>query len=195
MPASSKETQMKPFSKKQPVYGASFGFCLAYSQRGLSLIELLVTASILMIFGSLAAPALSTFTQASQLSGIQSEFMASLALARNEASKRNVPVYVQAIQPVTGNAFGGGWMVWADNNKNGVLDSTEPTIKTHAALPSTVIFGDGAVTGIPFSAKGYLSLGAVVQLNLCQSGTNTKGYRITIQYNGLSDVSANISCT
>jgi len=125
---------------------------------------------------------------------LQNEFVASLNLARNEAAKRGVPVFVQATTPVTGSEFSGGWKVWADLNSNGVFDAGEPIIRTHAALPNTVSFGDGTTTAIQFNSRGYLVASTMPLLRLCQGASTTNGYQISIQNNGLSDVTNNVSC-
>jgi type IV fimbrial biogenesis protein FimT len=135
-------------------------------QRGFTLIELLATISILVILSSIAATGYSTSVNNNRLYASQNEFVAYLALARNEAARRGVPVMLTATAPTTGNAFGGGWTVWVDTNGNGTFDSGEPLLRTHEALSSMILIGDGTITSISFNPTGFLAAGAV-DVKLC----------------------------
>ena len=112
-------------------------------QRGFTLIELLVTITVLVILSSIAAVSYSTSVNNNRLYASQNEFVAYLALARSEAVRRGLPVILSAAAPTGGNAFGGGWTVWVDSNSSGSFDTGEPVLRTHDALPSTILIGDG----------------------------------------------------
>ncbi len=43
-------------------------------------------------------------------------------------------VVIGTTAPVTGNAFGGGWSAWVDDNGNGAYDEGETLLRTHEAL-------------------------------------------------------------
>ena len=156
-------------------------------QRGFTLIELMVTISILVILSSIAATGYSTTVNNNRLYASQNEFVAYLALARSEAARRGLPVMVSATAPTTGNAFGGGWTVWVDTNGNGSFDSGEPVLRSHEALPSTILIGDGTTTLIAFNPTGFLAAGAV-DVKLCATDPTLAGFDISIQANGLTDV-------
>src|SRR5271166_3593547 len=91
--------------------------------RGFTLIELMVSLSVLVILTTLTAASMSSMLNNNFIYATQTEFVASLALARSEAVRRGLPVVVGATAPVAGNAFGGGWTVWVDSNGNGVFDA------------------------------------------------------------------------
>ena len=156
-------------------------------QRGFTLIELLVTITVLVILSSIAATSYSTSVNNNRLYASQNEFVAYLALARSEAARRGVPVVLSAAAPTTGNAFGGGWTVWVDTDGNGSFDSGEPVLRSHEALPSTILIGDGATTSITFNPTGFLAAGAI-DIKLCASDPTLASFDITIQANGLTDV-------
>ena len=156
-------------------------------QRGFTLIELLVTITVLVILSSMAASSFSTSINNNRLYASQNEFVAYLALARSEAARRGVPVVLSATTPTSGNAFGGGWTVWVDINGNGSLDTGEPLLRSHEALPSTILIGDGTTTSITFNPTGFLATGAV-DIKLCGSDPTLASFDITIQANGLTDV-------
>lgn len=156
-------------------------------QPGFTLIELLVTVSVLIILSSIAATSYSTSVNNNRLYASQNEFVAYLALARSEAARRGVPVILSATTPISGNAFGGGWTVWIDSNGNGSFDTGEPLLRSHEALPSTILIGDGTTTSVTFSPTGFLTTGAV-DIKLCASDPTLASFDITIQANGLTDV-------
>lgn len=162
-------------------------------QFGFTIIELVVVIAVIVALAAVAVPGLAAFVQSSRLTGLQSEFMSALSLARSEAVKRDLPVYVSAAASVTGNEFAGGWTIWVDTNRNGVKDAGEPTVRTHEALPSVATFS-ASNSAIAFSTRGYLSPFTAIQAKLCEAGSNTAGYRITVQPSGLSDVANNVSC-
>jgi type IV fimbrial biogenesis protein FimT len=157
--------------------------------RGFTLIELLATLSVLVILTSLAAASMSSTVNNNRIYATQTEFLASLALARSEAARRGVPVVLSATAPVTGNAFAGGWRVWVDLDGNGSFDSaTEPVLRTHESIPSSILVGDGTTTDIGFTPVGFLSQGGAVDIKVCASDGAVAGYDISIQPNGMADV-------
>ena len=156
-------------------------------QRGFTLIELLVTITVLVILSSIAATSYSTSVNNNRLYASQNEFVAYLALARSEAARRGLPVIVSAAAPTSGNAFGGGWTVWVDTNGSGSFDTGEPVLRSHDALPSTIMIGDGTTTSITFNPTGFLATSAI-DIKLCASDPALPSFDITIQANGLTDV-------
>ncbi len=118
----------------------------------------------------------------------QDEFVAYVAFARSEAVRRGVSVVVGASAPVTGNAFGGGWNVWVDDNGNGAYDAGEPLLRTHEALPSNLVVGDGTISTIAFTPMGFLTPAAAVDIKVCPIDAGLVGFDIAIQPNGLTDI-------
>src|SRR5258708_2651494 len=100
------------------------------------------------MLSSMSAASFSASTNNNRHHETENEFVACLALARSEAARRGVPVVLSATTPTSGNAFGGGWTVWVDINGNGSLDAGEPLLRSHEALPSTILIGDGTTTSI-----------------------------------------------
>jgi type IV fimbrial biogenesis protein FimT len=156
-------------------------------QRGFTLIELLATVSVLVILSSLAAAGYGTTVNNNRLYASQNEFVAYLALARSEAARRGLPVIVSATAPTTGNAFGGGWTVWVDTNGNGTFDTGEPLLRSHEALSSSILIGDGTTTTITFNPTGFSAAGPV-DVKLCATDPTLASFDISIQANGLTDV-------
>ena len=156
--------------------------------RGFTLVELLATMTVLVILTSLAAASMSSTVSNNRIYATQTELVASLALARSEAARRGVSVMLSATNATSTNAFGGGWQVWVDSNGNGSLDSGEPVLRLHDALPSSIVVGDGTTTTIGFTPLGFLSQVGAVDIKICAADGSVAGFDISIQPNGMADV-------
>jgi type IV fimbrial biogenesis protein FimT len=85
--------------------------------RGFTLIELMVTVSVLAIALALAAPAFMQLIATNRLSGQTNEFIATLHLARSEAVRRAQPVTLRANSDP--DDYAKGWQVFTDADANG----------------------------------------------------------------------------
>src|SRR5947199_8616557 len=76
-------------------------------QRGFTLTEMLITLAVTGILVGVAAPSFVSTVSSNRAYSTQTELAASLALARSEATRRGVAVYVSAASSISGNEFGG----------------------------------------------------------------------------------------
>lgn len=96
------------------------------NQRGFTLVELVVTISVVAILAVVAFPSMRTFILNNRATVQANAFIASVNLARSEALKRQRPALVVAIAGGSaGNEFVKGWKVFADSNRNGTEDAGE----------------------------------------------------------------------
>ena len=70
---------------------------------GFTLIELMISITVMAILLVVVAPSLAGFVRSSKVRSAQSELVSSLRLARSEATKRGISVGVVATAPVAGN--------------------------------------------------------------------------------------------
>ena len=125
---------------------------------GFSMVELAVSLTVLLILTAIAIPSLMRSFRTYQLNDAAARLSDMLKFTRFEAVRRNTTVPLQIQQ------FGNDWSVWADSDKDGILDTTEKQILITGVvtlLPS----------GTPPSSASILAkLGATTSLDATKSG-------------------------
>lgn len=118
--------------------------------QGFTLIELMVTITVLGIIISLAAPSFSKMLQDNRMITLASELQGSLQMARAEAIKRRVDVVLcksnsGATDCSNGTDWQGGWL----------MRSTDGVIKVWDAVQGATLTGPSS--GITFRGNGLTS--------------------------------------
>ena len=108
--------------------------CPSSRQRGFTLIELMVTLSVMIVMLGIAVPTFKNFTATQRVKAVAEDVATSLLLARSEAVKRNKPV---TIAPVTAGDWTSGWTV---KETAIVLDQKNAVNDLAITAPATVSF-------------------------------------------------------
>lgn len=146
--------------------------------QGFTLIELLTTLAVLAILATLAVPSFRAMLMNNRLQATRTDLMSAFTLAKSEALKRGVPVYVTALGTTSGNEFAGGWKVWADLNANDTHDAGEPIIRQHEPYPSPITITT-TTTSLGFDGRGFL-LAPQTTLQVCDGRPGVRGGQITL---------------
>lgn len=131
--------------------------------QGFTLIELIVTISIVGILLSVAIPSFTSTIRSTRLTTYANELVTSLNLARSEAVKRGVQISVRR-KGSTNQNWDSGWDIFTDLDGDGVLGTADTLLKTYPALTNGFTLRTGTAGYQTFTA--YLPSG----LSLNSSG-------------------------
>lgn len=133
---------------------------LAGRQDGFTLIELMVTITVMGLLLLVAVPSFNNAMLGSKLSAFANSFTASAQLARSEAIKRNAAITMCASSDGATCAGAGGWqqgwIVFNDKDGDGTINGTETRVSYQQALPAgfsfsadnyTIVFDSSGVSG------------------------------------------------
>ena len=157
----------------------------AGSEHGFTLVELLVTLAVAMILLTVGVPGTRDFVMNARLSSYANEFVTSIQLTRATAIKqqRNAQICVSTTwnsdpPTCTGGAdWSDGWVVWVDQNRDGILDSAE-VLRVMEPLNGKSFFTSTANTAFTYDSTGMVSAGDT--LTLCDNRNDEQGRIITI---------------
>ena len=153
-------------------------------QRGFTIIELMITVSIVGILVAAAAPGYQDWVATTRLNSHTTEFVTALHFARSEAIKRNVAVSVckttSGAGCVTTNTWAQGWIVFVDVDASGTVDSADTVLRVHEKLTGgTTLVGQAAVANvITFRSNGTAAQGGLV--DMCSYRQTVAGRDIVI---------------
>jgi type IV fimbrial biogenesis protein FimT len=133
------------------------------SNSGFTLVELMVTLTILTLLCAIALPNLAPFLDSSRYRGITGDISSTIALARSEAIKRGT--FVSVAPGGSASDLAEGWVVFVDSSPpTGTVAPTSTVIQRQAAFGTNM----SAVASISGS-QGFLTfdrLGRLVLANL-----------------------------
>ena len=153
-------------------------------QGGFTVVELMITLSIVGILVAAAAPGYQDWVATTRLNSHTTEFVTALHFARSEAVKRNVAVSVCKSTTGTGcvttNTWAQGWIVFVDVDASGTLDSADTVLRVHEKLTGgTTLVGQTAVASvITFRSNGTAAQGGVI--DMCSYRQTVAGRDIVI---------------
>jgi type IV fimbrial biogenesis protein FimT len=174
--------------------------CFDKNLAGFSLIELIVTLSVVSILAFVAVPSIKNILKDHRLSGYTNDLVADLNSARSEAVKRAAPVTIcktlnpQNSSPACNTTDADSWttgrIAFVDADSDGVVDSGEQVLRIRQGLDdqNSTIKGNGSATGtanrITFKADGTSTLTAETEIALCDDRGTTQKRAIAINLGG-----------
>ncbi|MCY1349697.1 type II secretion system protein H [compost metagenome] len=147
--------------------------------HGFSLVELLVTLSLLAIALSFAAPAFSELVAAQRTRIALHDLTEALLQARATAITTGKPISLAA----TGSTWANGWTLFVDDNNDGIRQPHERLISVHESLEGIEIRPDSTsrkyIHYIP-RGSSIQQNGAFHAGNLVICGKSQRSYKIVI---------------
>lgn len=126
---------------------------------GFTLIELMVTISVAAILLAVAVPNFRDLIMNNRLASQTNDFVSTLNMARSEAVKRSTAVSILAKTPSASNEFGGGWTIFVDTNRNGVIDSGELTLRDNGNIEGgNTLDSRNNISVITFLPSGFANM-------------------------------------
>ncbi|MHA7841459.1 MAG: GspH/FimT family pseudopilin [Gammaproteobacteria bacterium] len=156
-------------------------------KNGFTLMELLVTLTIIGIVAALGFPTLRYFIQNNRAMSLSTTFISDLAYARSEAVRQGKTISICASanteQTACGTEWQNGWIIFLDPNGDGTLGSLNNRLRVHETLaPGTKI--SAANSRITFSSSGFLLYGVGNYQLSAEDCTGNYGRRINLAGTG-----------
>ena len=128
--------------------------------RGFTLIEMMVTVAILAILIAAVTPSFRGLLRDNQAATQANALVTSLMLARSEAIKRNAPVVMCRSNTGTscvGSNWADGWIVFADANNNGAVNTGETIVQTAGQLAASFALTTGSASAFTYRPDGSVT--------------------------------------
>jgi type IV fimbrial biogenesis protein FimT len=155
--------------------------------RGFTLIELMVTVSLVAVLAALAAPSLYQFASRNAVRALSSDFTSGVQRARLEAVNKNMCASIcmstnaSDANPkcvVTGEDWARGWIVFTNPSCNSTITATDPTPGSVIAVRDSSgsrftlnnLSSNSGLRSITFSSRGATTMGSTVGFTLNDSG-------------------------
>jgi len=164
-----------------------------YAQSGFTLVELIFTIAIGLIFLTMAVPSYTDFTKNNRVTTITNTLVSDINVARSEAIARGVRVMLcrsanpGASSPTCGgtnNIWTTGWLVFASGDGNSTYDAGADTlirVNLIDAHDVTVISNSTFNSTVQFNPDGTTNAGGSTGLfSICDDRGYTKGNKIRI---------------
>lgn len=122
-----------------------------------TLVELLVTLSIVAILAIVALPNMSGFIKNERLTSSINSLLSHLQYARSESILRHRQIVVCASNDETScsGTWVDGWIVFNDDDQSGDLSNAETILKIREKLPANVTLSSSGGTTVIFDKRGF----------------------------------------
>ncbi len=172
--------------------------------RGFSLIQFMVTVTIVGILSAIAVPSYRFVTTTNRIAGEINNLLGDLQYARFQAIKQGQTVTIcsssngTSCLTGTGTTWNTGWIVFNDTNGSGTVDAGDAVLRIQQPFNGTDTLV-GGVSNIKFNREGFpIALTATATMTLHATPADTHSTRcIQIGINGqiISEKAGTNACT
>lgn len=167
------------------------------TQTGFTIVELMITITILSVLMAVAIPSFNNMIQNSRRTAAVNELIANLMLARSEAVKRGQAVTVCSntsgggMSCTGGTNWNYGWMIFLDPDGDGAIAATSDVLRQYVnesagsgLTVTSATGGTGHVTLRPFNQAG-----TAASVTVCDKRGAAEARRVCVSNNGRARVS------
>ena len=152
---------------------------------GISLVELLVSLSVLAILITLSAPDMRALIVNNRVDNVASDLFSSLMFARSEAVKRQRTVSLcstldQSSCDATRSGWHHGWLVFTDAGDDGRLNGSDQLIRRVPAQSDTISILWNNGDGVQFNSRGQSARAGTFQVCANEGGSGAKAIIISM---------------
>lgn len=150
------------------------------TQRGITLIELLIALAIAAVLLGLSLPSFAALKARNDVAASHNLMMTGFAAAREAAITHRAPAVLCPGNSDTGcrkdGIWDGGWMIWLDRNDNGRFDSSDTLLRSETGFDGELaIRSSKQRSRVTFQPSG-MAEGSNLTVKLCDSeGTALRG--------------------
>lgn len=155
-----------------------------HGAKGFTLIELMVVLAVLAVLAAVAAPSFIGMVASQRTSTTANELLAHLQYARTEATRASRKVTLCASDGTActaSTAWSGGWLIWTDLDKNGVLDASEVVRVQGSVHPQLSVSGPTELSFGPIGSAATTSFSV-------QHGDPAQARWVCVQATGAAQV-------
>jgi len=168
-------------------------------QRGLTVIELMLTLSVIAVVASLAVPSFSDLIQRQRIVAAANQLVAGINLTRQRAVMDNaitrICPSVSGLDCDAGNRWDRGWIIFRDPNNQRRPES--PELVLHVGAPLDELHSDSAGrTGIRYLPSGFAT-GTNLTIKLCDPHNPDNARAVIVSNSGrarVADLPDHLSC-
>ena len=157
-----------------------------HRQSGFTLVELMITIAIVAILAALALPSFQQSMRSNRAATATNEMIGALSLARSEAIRNSGGGAVRSSADGTscGGGWSDGWLVWADTNGNGTLDTGETVLRYGQGHPRLTVSNAGGTVAFDGRGRRTAATGQSVTIRPDECGGQPLQRTLTINASG-----------
>lgn len=169
------------------------------AQNGFTLIELILTLTVLAILVSLSVPAFQDFQQRQRIVSVANELVAHINLARMNAVTRGELTVVcpssDGLRCSGSNRWEHGWVVFRDADRSGQAENVSEILRVGAGVSGLIVDSAGR-TRIRYQPEGTAG-GSNLTIKLCDTNNPDNNRAVIVSNPGrprVDDLPDRLSC-
>lgn len=139
---------------------------------GFTLIELIITLTVLGVLLGIAVPGISNFVQSNRLVALTNGLVADVNLARSEAIKRGSDIGIcksdNGTSCTASGTWDNGWIIFVDADSSGTWSTGDTVLRIHESLTGNNSMSASAANIVVYNKSGRITAGAG-DYTLCNS--------------------------